>query len=115
MTPAEAAKNFFQGAMHMWTSAPDFKGIESSMSLNEWFDASLREHLPTIARKRGADAYIGLLRGQVELAYQQLENGDIEAGRDSMVELLNLIHTYLHLPSKHEVNELIEKSKQVKQ
>jgi hypothetical protein len=114
VTPAEAAKRFFQGAMHMWVSAPEFKGLESSMSLNEWFDASLRENLPVIERKRGAEAYIGVLRGKVEEAYQNYARGDKEAGTQSMLELLDLIHTHLHLPSKKQIDELVEESKQQK-
>jgi hypothetical protein len=112
VTPPDAAKYFFQGAMSIWLGAPDFKDSPSSRSLNEWFDVSLRENLPVIARKRGSNAYIGLLRDQVELAYQQFAKGDSEAGRSSMVELLNMIHTHLHLPSKRQINELIEEGNQ---
>lgn len=112
MTPADAAKYFFQGAMSIWLGAPDFKGSPAKRSLNEWFDVSLRENLPVIARKRGADSYIGELRDKVEEAYRRYASGDSDAGRESMVELLDLIHTHLHLPSKKEVDELIEGSKQ---
>jgi hypothetical protein len=111
VTPAEAAKYFFQGAMSIWLGAPDFKGSPSSRSLNEWFDVSLRENLPVIERKRGADAYIGVLRSKVEEAYQNYARGEKEAGTRSMLELLDLIHTHLHLPSKKQIDELVEDSK----
>lgn len=112
MTPADAAKYFFQGAMSIWLGAPDFKGSPVARSLNEWFDLSLRENLPCIARKRGADAYVDALRDKVEEAYQRYVAGDSEAGRQSMVELLDLIHTHLHLPSKRQISDLVEASKQ---
>lgn len=112
MTPTDAAKYFFQGAMSIWLGAPDFKGSPATRSLNEWFDVSLRENLPVIARKRGAEAYIDELHDKVEEAYQRYAGGDAEAGRQSMVELLDLIHTHLHLPNKRQINDLIEESKQ---
>jgi len=108
MTPADAAKYFFQGAMSIWLGAPDFNGSPTTRSLNEWFDVSLRENLPVIARKRGAEAYVDALREKVEEAYQRYASGDSEAGRQSMVELLDLIHTHLHLPGKKQINDLVE-------
>ena len=110
-TTAEAARHFFQGAMHLWMSAPHFKGVESRVSLNDRFDGCLREHLPVIARKRGADAYIGILSGKVEEAYSKYERGDEEGGRQAMLDLLNLIHTHLHLPSARELRNLSTNSK----
>lgn len=112
MTPAEAAKYLFQGAMSVWLGAPDFKESPANRSLNEWFDVSLRENLPVIARKRGADAYVDALRNKVEEAYQRYACGDSEGGRQSMVELLDLINTHLHLPNKRQIDDLGEESKQ---
>jgi hypothetical protein len=110
MTPSDAAKYFFQGAMSIWLGAPDFKGSPATRSLNEWFDVSLRENLPDMARKRGAEVYIDVLRDKLEEAYERYETGDAEAGRQSMVDLLDLIHVHLHLPSKKQLNRLIEES-----
>jgi tRNA 2-selenouridine synthase SelU len=91
--------------------APSFTGSPVQRSLNEWFDVSLRENLPVIARKRGAAAYIGVLEREVENAYQLYEAGDVEGGRDVMVTLLDLIHVHLHLPSKKEIGELRERTR----
>lgn len=112
MTPADAAKYFFQGAMSIWLGAPDFKGSPATRSLNEWFDISLRENLPAIARKRGAEAYVDALRNKVEEAYQCYESGDPETGRRSMVELLDLIHLHLHLPNEKQINQLVEEGRE---
>jgi hypothetical protein len=108
---SEAARHFFQGAMSIWLGAPEFRGSPATRSLNEWFELSLREHLPAIARKRGAETYIHALRGKIESAYEQYSSGETEAGRQSMLELLDLIHTHLGLPSKKQVTELAEKSR----
>jgi hypothetical protein len=110
MTPAEAARRFFQGATHIWLSAPDFKGLESRMTLGDWFDASLREHLFVLRRKRGAGAYIDSLSETVELAYRQYHQGDAAAGAKTMLQLLDLIHVHLHLPSKKQIDELKAKA-----
>lgn len=111
MTPSEASRRFFQGAMAILVSAPEFKGSSPGMSLNEWFDAHLREPLIVVARKRGPQDYIGLLGGKVETAYRQYSEGNAEAARKTMVALLDLVHKHLHLPSKRQLGELAVESK----
>jgi hypothetical protein len=111
MTPSEASRRFFQGATAIWVSAPEFKGSSPGMSLNAWFDAHLREPLAVVARKRGAQDYIGLLGDQVEIAYRQYSEGNTEAARKTMVVLLDLVHKHLNLPSKKQLEELIGEGK----
>jgi hypothetical protein len=113
MSPSESARRFFQGAMSIWLGAPEFQGAPVSRSLDEWFELSLREHLPDIARKRGADHYIRQLEAQVDRAFQFYAAGKAEEGRNAMVELLDLIHSHLHLPSTREVANLVEKARGV--
>jgi hypothetical protein len=97
--------------MAMLVSAPEFTGSSSDMSLDERFEAYLRESLSVVARKKGADKYIGLLSDQTELAYRQYSEGDSEAARKTMVRLLDLIHEHLHLPSKKQIQEWAAQAK----
>lgn len=114
MKTADAAKYFFQGALSIWLGAPEFNGSPVNRSLNEWFDISLRENFSAIERKRGAAAYIGLLRSKVEEAYQNYERGSKEAGVESMLELLDLIHIHLKLPSQKQIAELVKENEESK-
>jgi hypothetical protein len=101
----------FQGAMAMLVSAPEFNGSPSVMSLNERFDAYLREPLSVVARKKRAEKYMGLLSDQTELAYRQYSEGDPETARKTMVHLLDLIHEHLHLPSRKQIQEWVAEAK----
>lgn len=111
MTPTEASRRFFQGATAILVSAPEFKGSSPGMSLDEWFEAHLREPLSVVARKKGADKYVGLLGDEAETAYRQYSEGDMDAARKTMVRLLDLVHEHLHLPSKKQINELVVQAK----
>lgn len=50
----------------------------------------------------------------MEEAYQNYERGSKEAGVESMLELLDLIHIHLKLPSQKQIAELVKENEESK-